>query len=163
MSRFAALLFALTLPCAAAAPPDPALFHARALLQSTILIDGHNDLPWEIREDLKTPMDVEAYELRQHTRGETDLARIKQGLLRGQFWSIFVPGELKDGYARTPLEQFDLAKRMIARYPDRMELALTAAGVRRIAAQGKLASLLGMEGGHVPDVSVMHWTSAWRR
>jgi membrane dipeptidase len=152
--RLAALLSALVLPCAFAAAPDPALTHAHALLKSTILIDGHNDLPWEIREDEKAPMDVEAYDLRQHTRGETDLARLKQGQVRGQFWSIFVPGEIKDGYARTQLEQFDIAKRMIARYPEAMELALSSADVRRIAAKGKVASLLGMEGGHVLENSL---------
>nr|WP_307727996.1 dipeptidase [Massilia terrae] len=152
--RLAALLSTLVLPCAFAAAPDPAITHARALLKSTILIDGHNDLPWEIREDEKAPMDVEAYDLRQHTRGETDLARLKQGQVRGQFWSIYVPGEIKDGYARTQLEQFDIAKRMIARYPEAMELALTSADVRRIAAKGKVASLLGMEGGHVLENSL---------
>ncbi|GAB3467151.1 dipeptidase [Massilia terrae] len=154
MLRLAALLSTLVLPCAFAAAPDPAITHARALLKSTILIDGHNDLPWEIREDEKAPMDVEAYDLRQHTRGETDLARLKQGQVRGQFWSIYVPGEIKDGYARTQLEQFDIAKRMIARYPEAMELALTSADVRRIAAKGKVASLLGMEGGHVLENSL---------
>ncbi len=154
MLRFAALLSALVLPCAFAAAPDPALTHAQALLKSTILIDGHNDLPWEIRVDNKSPMDVEAYDLRQRTRGETDLARLKQGQLQGQFWSIYVPGEIKDGYARTQLEQFDIAKRMIARYPEAMELALSSADVRRIAAKGKVASLLGMEGGHVIENSL---------
>ena len=155
MSRLAAvLLSALVLPGAFAAAPDPALTHARALLKSAILIDGHNDLPWEIREDEKTPMDVEAYDLRRPARGKTDIARLKQGQLRGQFWSIFIPGELKDGYARTQLEQFDIARRMIARYPEAMELALSAADVRRIAAKGKLASLLGMEGGHAIENSL---------
>jgi membrane dipeptidase len=153
--RFAVLLSALVLPSAfAATAPDPALNHAHALLKSTILIDGHNDLPWIIREDEKAPMDVERYELRQHPGGQTDLARLKQGQLRAQFWSIYVPGEIKDGFARTQLEQFDIAKRMIARYPDTLELALSSADIRRIAAKGKVASLLGMEGGHVIENSL---------
>jgi membrane dipeptidase len=153
--RFAVLLSALALPCAfAATAPDPALTHAHALLKSTILIDGHNDLPWVIRENTKTPMDVERYDLRQHTPGQTDLARLKQGHLGAQFWSIYVPGEIKDGFARTQLEQFDIAKRMIARYPDTLELALSSADIRRIAAKGKVASLLGMEGGHVIENSL---------
>jgi membrane dipeptidase len=153
--RFAVLLSAFVLPCAfAATAPDPALTHAHALLKSTILIDGHNDLPWAIRENDKTPMDVAGYDLRQHTPGKTDLARLKQGQLGAQFWSIYVPGEIKDGFARTQLEQFDIAKRMIARYPDTLELALSAADIRRIAAKGKVASLLGMEGGHVLENSL---------
>ncbi|TFW20231.1 membrane dipeptidase [Massilia arenosa] len=154
MLRYAVLLSAFVLPCAFAAAPDPALVHARTLLKSAILIDGHNDLPWEIREDPKTPMDLEGYDLRGHAPNETDIPRLKQGQVRGQFWSVFVPGELKEGFARTQLEQLDLARRMIARYPEAMELALTAADVRRIAAKGKVASLIGMEGGHVIENSL---------
>ncbi len=154
MSRLPVLLLALVLPFAAIAADDAALAHARTLLKSTILLDGHNDLPWTIREDPKAPMDVEAYDMRKTTSGETDVARLKQGQLRAQFWSIFVPGETKEGYAKVQLEQFDIARRMIARYPEAMELALSVADVRRIAAQGKVASLLGMEGGHVLENSL---------
>ncbi len=156
MRRFFALLCVLSLPyaVATAAPDDAALAHARAILKSTILVDGHNDLPWTIHEDSKAPMDVDAYDLRKHTSGETDLARLKQGQLRAQFWSIFVPGETKEGYAKMQLEQFDIAKRMIAKYPEAMELALSASDVRRIAAKGKVASLLGIEGGHVLENSL---------
>ncbi len=99
-------------------------------------------------------MDVDAYDLRKPTTGETDLARLKQGQLRAQFWSIFVPGEIKEGYAKVQLEQFDIAKRMIAKYPEAMELALSVSDVRRIAAKGKVASMLGMEGGHVLENSL---------
>ncbi len=98
MFRCAAL--ALLWPCLLAAQADPALSHARKLLSSTILIDGHNDLPWMIRDDPKSPRDVEAYDLRRKTSGETDLARLKQGLLGAQFWSIYVPGETKEGFAK---------------------------------------------------------------
>lgn len=156
MSRFSVLLLLLSLPYAmsVAAPAETPLSHAQALLKSTILLDGHNDLPWTIREDSKAPMDVEAYDLRKPTTGETDLARLKQGHLRAQFWSIYVPGEIKDGYAKVQLEQFDIARRMIAKYPEAMELALSVSDVRRIAAKGKLASMLGMEGGHVLENSL---------
>lgn len=99
-------------------------------------------------------MDVDAYDLRKPTSGETDLARLKQGQLRAQFWSIYVPGEIKEGYAKVQLEQFDIAKRMIAKYPEAMELALSVADIRRIAAKGKVASMLGMEGGHVLENSL---------
>jgi membrane dipeptidase len=136
------------------AQTDPALLHARQVLKSTILIDGHNDLPWEIRENPKAPRDVEAYDLRKQGPDEVDLARLKQGLLGAQFWSVYVPGELKGGFAKVQLEQLDLARRMIAKYPEAMELALSTADIRRIRAKGKLASLLGMEGGHVLENSL---------
>lgn len=152
-------LLALALPglLSAQAPPpkpDPALAHARKLLASTLLVDGHNDLPWTIREDPKAPMDVEAYDLRKRTAGETDLARLKQGMLGAQFWSVYVPGETKEGFAKVQLEQLDLARRMIAKYPEALELALGTADIRRIRAKGKVASLLGMEGGHVLENSL---------
>ncbi len=136
------------------AQTDPALAHARKLLKSTILIDGHNDLPWEIRENPKAPMDVEAFDLRGKVTGEVDLVRLRQGLLGAQFWSVYVPGELKGGFAKVQLEQLDLARRMIARYPEALELALSTSDIRRIHAQGMVASLLGMEGGHVLENSL---------
>ncbi len=147
-------LLALVLPCILAGQTDPALLHARKLLQSTILVDGHNDLPWMIREDPKAPRDVEAYDLRRKTTGETDLARLKQGLVGAQFWSVFVPGETKEGFAKVQLEQLDIARRVIAKYPEAMELALSTSDIRRIRAKGKVASLIGMEGGHVIENSL---------
>jgi membrane dipeptidase len=140
---------------ATAQTPDAALEHARALLRSTPLIDGHNDLPWAIRTAQGAPRDVAAYDLRERTPGMTDLERLKQGQLGAQFWSIYVDGEMKDsGYARVQLEEFDIARRMIARYPDRLSLALTADDIERDAKRGRLASLLGMEGGHVIENSL---------
>jgi membrane dipeptidase len=140
---------------ATAQAPDAALEHARALLRSTPLIDGHNDLPWAIRTAEGAPRDVAAYDLRERTPGMTDLERLKQGQLGAQFWSIYVDGEMKDsGYARVQLEEFDIARRMIARYPDRLSLALTADDIERDAKRGRLASLLGMEGGHVIENSL---------
>ena len=145
-------------PAAAQAPPPPpdaALAHAHALLRSTPLIDGHNDLPWEIRRAEGHPMDVAAYDLRATAPKQTDLPRLKQGQVAAQFWSIYIDGEMKDsGYARVQLEQFDIARRMIARYPDRLALALTAADIERDAKRGRLASLLGMEGGHAIENSL---------
>jgi membrane dipeptidase len=134
---------------------DRALEHARKLLGSTLLIDGHNDLPWEIRESKAAPRDVAAYDLRIRTPKHTDLERLRQGKVGAQFWSIYIPGEFKDsGYARVQLEQFDIARRMIARYPDRLELALTAADIERSHRRGRIASLLGMEGGHAIENSL---------
>jgi membrane dipeptidase len=140
---------------AAAQSSDPALEHARKLLQSTPLIDGHNDLPWEIRESKTAPRDVAAYDIRRSAPKQTDLPRMKEGRVAAQFWSIYVPGEVKDsGYARIQLEQFDIARRMIARYPDRLALALTADDIERDFKRGKIASLLGMEGGHAIENSL---------
>ena len=142
-------------PTAAAQAPDAALAHARALLRSTPLIDGHNDLPWEIRRAEGHPRDVAAYDLRTRAPKHTDLERLKQGQVAAQFWSIYVDGEMKDsGYARVQLEQFDIARRMIARYPDRLALALTAGDIERDVKRGRLASLLGMEGGHAIENSL---------
>lgn len=128
---------------------------ARRVLASTPLIDGHNDLPWAIREDAKAPLDVAAYDLRQRTRGHTDLERLKQGMVGAQFWSLYIPGEAKDsGYARIQLEQFDIARRFIAMYPDRLQLALSSSDIRDAFRKKKIGSLLGMEGGHAIENSL---------
>jgi membrane dipeptidase len=134
---------------------DRALEQARKLLSSTPLIDGHNDLPWEIRESKAAPRDVAAYDLRTRSPKHTDLDRLKAGKVAAQFWSIYLPGDIKDsGYARVQLEQFDIARRMIAHYPDRLALALTANDIERNFKRGRIASLLGMEGGHVIENSL---------
>ena len=76
-------------------------------------------------------------------------------MVGAQFWSIYVPGEVKDsGYARIQLEQFDIARRFIAMYPDRLQLALSAADIRDAFKHHKIGSLLGMEGGHVIENSL---------
>jgi membrane dipeptidase len=119
------------------------------------LIDGHNDLAWEIRYSKTAPRDVAAYDLRGRTPGHTDFGRLKAGQVAAQFWSIYVPGEIKDsGFAKVQLEQFDIARRTIARYPDRLTLALTAGDIEREFKRGRIASLLGMEGGHVIENSL---------
>ena len=128
---------------------------ARKVLQSTPLIDGHNDLPWAIRESKTAPMDVAAYDLRQRTKGHTDLERLKQGMVGAQFWSIYIPGEVKDsGFARIQLEQFDNAHRFISMYPERLQLALSAKDIRDAFKHKKIGSLLGMEGGHAIENSL---------
>src|SRR5829696_6141902 len=149
-------LFLLTMASSVAAQSsDPALEHARKLLASTPLIDGHNDLPWEIREAKDAPRDVAAYDIRVRAPKHTDLQRLREGKVGAQFWSIYIPGEIKDsGYARVQLEQFDIARRMIARYPDRLALALTAADIERNFKRARLASLLGLEGGHAIENSL---------
>jgi membrane dipeptidase len=139
----------------AAQSTDKALERARKLLRSTPLIDGHNDLPWTIRESEKAPRDVAAYDLRTNTTGHTDLSRLAQGQVGAQFWSIYIPGEIKDsGYAKVQLEEFDIARRLIARYPDRLALALSADDIERDFKRRRVASLLGMEGGHAIENSL---------
>ena len=129
--------------------------YVRKLLRNTPLVDGHNDLPWAMREAAKDPLDVVAYDLRRKTAGMTDIARLRKGMVGGQFWSVYIPGEVRDsGYARIQLEQIDIAKRVIARYPDVFVPAFTAADVRSAYAQGKIGSLLGMDGGHAIENSL---------
>jgi membrane dipeptidase len=149
------LLLTFMANAAAAQSKDRALEHARKLLGSSPLIDGHNDLPWEIREFKSAPRDVAAYDLRSRSPKHTDLERLREGKVGAQFWSIYIPGEIKDsGYAKVQLEQFDIARRMIARYPDRLELALTADDIEWSFKRGRIGSLLGMEGGHAIENSL---------
>lgn len=136
------------------AAEDAALTHARKLLQSTILVDGHNDLPWEVRTNKAAPGDVKAYDLRKPTSGQTDLARLKLGGVGAQFWSVYVPGEIGSGFARTQLEQIDIARRIIAQYPDRLQFATSVADIRAAHRAGRIASMLGMEGGHAIENSL---------
>lgn len=148
------LLAGLSSAVAGAASKDPALDHAKALLKKTILIDGHNDLPWTVRMDKQAGGKVEAYDLRGKVPGQTDIARLRQGGVGGQFWSVYIPGEMSDGFARTQLEQIDTATRIIARYPDTLMFARTAADIRAAHRSGRIASLLGMEGGHAIENSL---------
>lgn len=100
-------------------------------------------------------MDVDAYDLRQRTKGHTDLARLNEGMVSGQFWSIYIPGEIADsGFARVQMEQIDIARRMVNKYPDKLMWALTAHDLRRAQKEGKIGSVLGLEGGHAIENSL---------
>jgi len=120
---------------------------ARAMLSRFPLIDGHNDLPWAIRENIGT---LEQVDLTQRVeKTHTDIPRLVEGGVGGQFWSVYVPSRLAGDSAVTAvLEQIDLTHRMIQRYPSRFALALTADDVAEAFAAGRIASLLGAEGGH---------------
>ena len=132
-----------------------ALRHARRLLAQHPVIDGHNDLPWTIRNDATARGNVAAYDLRRPTRGDTDLARLKKGGVGGQFWSVYIPGDLSGGrFAKVQLEQIDIAHQVIVRYPERLQPAFSAADVERARRRGRVASLLGIEGGHAIEGSL---------
>jgi membrane dipeptidase len=125
-----------------------ALGTARDLLRRSPLVDGHNDLPWTLRK--RFGGDLDAVDLAAPVVGaHTDLPRLRRGGVGGQFWSVYVPGTLQgEAAVSTTLEQIDLVHRMIARYPDDLQLALTADDVEAAFARGRIASLLGAEGGH---------------
>ena len=130
--------------------PSPADERMRDLLRAAPLIDGHNDLLWELRERrLKGGHDWTMPDLTlERPEFQTDLVRLEAGGVRGQFWSVYVPSDLPGHEAVTAtLEQIDALLDLIRRYPSRMELARTAADVERIAASGRVASMIGVEGG----------------
>jgi membrane dipeptidase len=151
--RFAAALLFLL---AFASHADPALDHAKEVLDKSILFDGHNDLPWTIRQYKAAPGDVDAYDIRVKAPegGQTDIPRLRTGGVGAVFWSVYTPGEAAGGFARTQLEQIDIARRVIARYPDTFTLASTAADVRAAKAAGKIGGMLGAEGGHAIEDSL---------
>ncbi len=128
---------------------------ARKLHASSLVIDGHNDMPWEIRKQGDSSFDKMDISKPQPTL-QTDIPRLREGGLGAQFWSVWVP---MDTYYRgeafaTTLEQIDLVKRMMVRYPETFELALTADDIERIHKEGKIASLIGVEGGHCIEDSL---------
>lgn len=137
-------------------PGRDLIARARAVLAGSPLIDGHNDLPWTIRKHPAAPADLDAYDLRTAAPapGQTDLPRLRAGGVGGQFWSVYVPGEGPASRAVLQLEQLDLARRMIDHYPDDLEFCLSADDVERATAAGRIASMLGMEGGHVLEGSL---------
>src|SRR3954449_2264281 len=121
---------------------------ARALLSRSPLVDGHNDLPWSIRT--RFGPDLSRLDLAAPVVGtHTDLPRLRRGGVGAQFWSVYVPGTLRgDAAVAATLEQVDLVHRMIGRHPDDLQLALSAEDVEGAFARGRIASLLGAEGGH---------------
>ncbi len=150
------LAAACCLLAAGAAHADAALDHAKEVLAKSILMDGHNDLPWAIRGSKAAPGSVESYDLRGHAPegGQTDIPRLREGGVGAVFWSVYTPGEATEHLARTQLEQIDIARRMIERYPDTFTLASTAADVRAAKAAGKIAGMFGAEGGHAIEDSL---------
>jgi membrane dipeptidase len=153
---FVLLFFALS--GYAAQPSDEVLLkQVKEVLKKTPLIDGHNDLPWKYHEKFKNH--VGDLDLNATTKLDpplqTDIARLRAGMVDGQFWSVYVPVEVQGAEAiRSVLEQIDVVDRFVQRYPETFELAYTAADIERIHAKGKIASLKGIEGGHCIDNSL---------
>ena len=139
-------------------PPQQAdttlLERANGLHKEVPLIDGHNDYPWALRENAQRDLDKLDISRPQPSL-MTDIARLRAGGVGGQFWSVYVPADLQgQGAVTATLEQIDIVHRMMRKYPDAFELALTADDVERIFKKGKIASLIGMEGGHAIDNSL---------
>lgn len=121
----------------------------RALLHDHPLIDGHNDLPWAAREQVGYDFDRLDIGGDTSDRTHTDIGRLREGCVGGQFWSVYVPATLAQEAAVTgTLEQIDAVHQMVGRYPDAFGIARTAAEVRQVFESGRVASLMGMEGGH---------------
>ena len=157
-SKIGAIILSMIATSASAADETPApkpsaatLAEVRQLLREVPLIDGHNDLPWQYR---KHSNDFSAIDLARDTSKLnppliTDIPRLRRGGVGAQFWSVYVP-PIPSGppAVQAVFEQIDVVHQMVAHYPDTFELALTAADIERIHRQGKIASLIGMEGGH---------------
>jgi membrane dipeptidase len=126
---------------------DNALKVARSVLERAPLFDGHNDLPWVIRIDKAARGDVIAYELgRVHEKADTDIPRLRDGMVGAQFWAAFQPTNAPHP-ARTTLEQIDLIRRIEEAHPDVFLPARRAADYARAKAEGKIASFIAVEGG----------------
>ncbi|WP_251093671.1 dipeptidase [Streptomyces sp. Caat 7-52] len=124
-----------------------ALDEARALLREFPVVDGHNDLPWALRKHAGYDLDALDIAGDQHEHLHTDLPRLREGGVGAQYWSVYVPSEQPEPVAAT-LEQIDCVRRLLARYPAQLAPALTAADMEAARRDGRIASLMGAEGGH---------------
>ena len=146
-SPWLAFLIALIAPWPAVGDDKlpPVSEAAKAVHMAGMLFDGHNDLPWRLRQD----GDVAFGKLDISKRldsGQTDIPRLRAGGVKAQFWSVYIPSE-QPHPARTVLDQIDLVYRMVARYPNDLALATSADEVEAAVKAGKIASLIGIEGG----------------
>jgi len=140
---------------------------AREVLRETPLVDGHNDLPWELMTQAvcwrepeacagaDAPPDVAGYDLRTRVPGHTDIERLREGGVGIQFWSVYIPYRaVEDGAAKWQLNQIDIAKRIMEAYPDVFEETPTVDRAMSAWRRGEIAGVLGMEGGHAIENSL---------
>jgi membrane dipeptidase len=153
--RTIVMVTAIVAAAAAAAAQQDFTARAKAIHAQTPLIDGHNDYPWALREN-NVERDINRLDIRKPQPSiHTDISRLRAGGVGGQFWSVYVPATMDGPVAvRATFEQIDVVHRMTRKYPDTFELARTAADVERIFKAGRIASLIGMEGGHSIDNSL---------
>jgi membrane dipeptidase len=149
LTHFVLAALAVTATSLAAATPEQT---ANAVLAKTPIIDGHNDTPEQLRELFGndfSKFDLNAMPPEAVAKTHTDIPKLRMGHVGGQFWSVWVDPALSKHEAVTrTLEQIDVVHRMVARYPETFTMALTAADVEAAMKRGKIASLIGMEGGH---------------
>lgn len=151
----ASALIAMPLAAQSAATDPRIAARIDRLLARTPIVDGHNDLAWELRD--RHDAAVEAVDLTRDAAAlprplQTDIPRLRAGHVGGQFWSVWIPADTVGPRAvELTLEQIDIVHRMVAANPLAFALASTAADVRRIARTGRVASLIGVEGGHQID------------
>ncbi|MGX1671664.1 dipeptidase [Streptomyces sp. NPDC055400] len=125
------------------------LERARAVLADFPVVDGHNDLPWALREQVAYDLDARDIAVDQSAHLHTDLARLRAGGVGAQFWSVYVRSDMAGDVAvSATLEQIDCVQQLIERYPADLRRALTAADMEAARAEGRIASLMGAEGGH---------------
>ena len=144
------------MPREIAMPTDPnsEIQRARALHDKIPLIDGHNDLPWQYRKVADNALSK--IDIAQHQPGlHTDIPRLREGGVGGQFWSVYIPQALPKGeHVRATMEQIDVVYNMLRQWPDTFQLSLTADDVEAAFDSGKIGSLIGIEGGHSIDNSL---------
>ncbi|CAH0027120.1 unnamed protein product [Clonostachys rhizophaga] len=147
--------FAWLLSAETSIDPTNYALRTKTVLQTTPLIDGHNDLPWLLRVELHNRIRDDRFDPRQKLLGHTDISRMRQGQMGGQFWSVYVHCDAAQKHfddpswvVRDTLEQIDVAKRFISEYPDVFQYCTTPSCVRQAFAKGRIASMLGIEGGH---------------
>ena len=127
---------------------------AKQIHRASYVWDGHNDLPWALRE--RNDLRIERTDLNNEPKLHTDIPRLRAGNVGAQFWSVFVPSKTRHtGTAfQTTIEQIDCVYALVKKYPDVFEIALNSNDVERIRSSGKIASLMGVEGGHSIENSI---------